>query len=281
MEVDALKGKGKGQGKQPGKGGGKFRGTLTAGGSTSSTVAGSTASTVKPGACRNCGGQGHWARECPTPARQQQRQGQAPGKGQGQKGGTGKGKDGKTKSKQKSTPFQGNCSACGKYGHKRADCWRNVNAVTEGTGTEVNSLTPSMSVSQAIVNNVSSVPPAVVASTAPVWPCACSTLSRRAGLRWAPRPVFSAAGPSALRATLRGRALRGWDPFPLRSSLLRRPRVVASAAGGSAPPSANSCGVCSLPSSTWPAFGPVAMAALAGSLKEKHPTAVAKTQLTK
>ena len=35
----------------------------------------------------------------------------------------GKGKKGKSKGKSPSTPFAGYCDGCGKWGHKKNDCW--------------------------------------------------------------------------------------------------------------------------------------------------------------
>ena len=57
-------------------------------------------------ACLRCGGQGHYARECPTP------------KGKGKRGGGGKG----MKGKGKGAAFGGECWHCGEKGHRATDC---------------------------------------------------------------------------------------------------------------------------------------------------------------
>merc|ERR1712194_359149 len=70
--------------------------------------------------CSKCGGRGHYASECPSEAGAQY---QSPA-------GSQKGKD-KGKDKGKGKKFQGTCSNCGAYGHKRADCWKRIAGVEE------------------------------------------------------------------------------------------------------------------------------------------------------
>ena len=111
MEIDAVKGKGKSRDNKQGSQDG----------------------------CRLCGSFGHWAKDCPKKG--------AGGKGADHIKGKGKGKDegkplGKGKGQQqhegkggKAPRVEGNCSTCGRYGHK-ADCWRGVFAATTASGIE-------------------------------------------------------------------------------------------------------------------------------------------------
>ena len=78
--------------------------------------------------CLRCGGAGHWASDCPSPSSVAESSQTGSQAGQYQGGD----KKGKGKGKQKGKKFQGTCSHCGKYGHKRAECWKAVGAV-DGT----------------------------------------------------------------------------------------------------------------------------------------------------
>ena len=83
------------------------------------------------GSCFRCGGWGHAARECATPA-QVKGKGKGPSeKGKG-KGGKGKGKSftDTDKTKGKGKGYQGTCWKCGKVGHKSAEC-RQIGSVEE------------------------------------------------------------------------------------------------------------------------------------------------------
>lgn len=131
MEIDGVKGKAGGGGKQ-----GKDQKDV----------------------CRVCGGRGHWAKQCPS-AQQQSESGKGSGtgssvqntenkvdwkpqfwkgKGQNQKGGWKSDGKGKVNIPQ----FDGNCTLCGKYGHKRAQCWRGV---ASAVATEVANSATAMS----------------------------------------------------------------------------------------------------------------------------------------
>ena len=78
--------------------------------------------------CYLCGGKGHVAAVCPTPA-QPKGGGKGKGKDGGKAGGKGKGKAGSKGG------FQGFCSYCGRKGHKYADCWDRQKAEGEKPGS--------------------------------------------------------------------------------------------------------------------------------------------------
>ena len=70
--------------------------------------------------CYRCGGQGHIAAKCATPAPPK---GTSKGKSGGGKGSKGGGKDAGSKGKGKGGDWHGFCSYCGKRGHGPRDCW--------------------------------------------------------------------------------------------------------------------------------------------------------------
>ena len=90
--------------------------------------------------CYRCGGWGHLASKCATPAGKAKGKGQDKGKGkgkgwQGAEGGKSSGKGG-AKAQGKGAVgkgYQGTCWNCGKVGHKSAECWhgRSAAAVDE------------------------------------------------------------------------------------------------------------------------------------------------------
>ena len=84
------------------------------------------------GSCYRCGGWGHAARECATPAKGKG----APEKGKGKGKSKGKGSADADKPKGKGKGgYQGTCWKCGKVGHKSAEC-RQVGAVDEEADEE-------------------------------------------------------------------------------------------------------------------------------------------------
>jgi len=93
------------------------------------------------GRCNKCGGEGHWARECPSKGDGKGKGGKGKGFGKGPsfgKGlsvGKGKGKGVKGKGKGKSSGFQGDCWSCGKFGHSASNC-RSTAAVWQEQGPE-------------------------------------------------------------------------------------------------------------------------------------------------
>ena len=95
--------------------------------------------------CYRCGGRGHMASRCATPAGKAKGKGFDKGKGKGKgwqgehggkSGGKGGGKAGGKGAVGKG--YQGTCWACGKVGHKSAECWqvRSAAAVEEVAGEE-------------------------------------------------------------------------------------------------------------------------------------------------
>ena len=70
------------------------------------------------GSCFRCGGWGHAARDCATPAKEKGAQEKGKGKGKGKSKGKGKG------------GYQGSCWKCGKVGHKAAEC-RQIGSIDE------------------------------------------------------------------------------------------------------------------------------------------------------
>ena len=85
--------------------------------------------------CYRCGGRGHMASKCATPASKGKGKGQDKGKGkgkgwQGADGGKSGGKGG-AKAQGKGAVgkgYQGTCWNCGKVGHKSAECWQGRSA---------------------------------------------------------------------------------------------------------------------------------------------------------
>ena len=106
--------------------------------------------------CFRCGGHGHAAAKCPTPAPENGKGGKGgkgfKGKGKDTKGGKGVGGKGlqgpwSTKGPNRgkgapatATPINGSCYHCGEFGHMSRECWKrrgDTNGVTEAGPTEM------------------------------------------------------------------------------------------------------------------------------------------------